>query len=141
LSVLADERGAVMHMLRADAAHFTGFGEIYFSLVNPSAIKAWHRHDRMVLNYAVPRGRVRLVVYDDRLGSPTRHAVMTIETGETSYRLITIPPGTWSGFIGLGDTPSLVANCASLPHDESELDRRPCDDPSIPYDWSHDCRR
>ena len=141
LPVIADERGAVLHMLRADAPHFTGFGEIYFSVVNPSAVKAWHRHREIVLHYAVPRGRVRVVVYDDRAASPTRGVVMEIETGEGAYGLITIPAGTWNGFVGLGDAPSLVANCATLPHDPAELDRRAPDDPSIPYDWTHGRRR
>ena len=42
LRQIPDERGTVMHMLRADAPHFEGFGEIYFSWVYPGAIKAWH---------------------------------------------------------------------------------------------------
>src|SRR6185295_12149178 len=90
LTVIADQRGAVLHMLRADAPHFQRFGEIYFSLVNPGSVKAWHRHREMVLHYAVPHGRIRLVVYDDRDGSETRGAVMDIESGEGSYSLVTI---------------------------------------------------
>lgn len=135
LAVIADARGAVLHMLRADAPHFQKFGEIYFSLVNPGCVKAWHRHRAMVLNYAVPRGRVRVAIHDDRDGSPTRGATMEVETGESDYRLITIPAGTWSGFCAIGDAPALVANCATLPHDPDEIDRRPSDDPSIPYVW------
>ena len=135
LAVIADERGAVLQMLRADAPHFHRFGEIYFSLVNPGSVKAWHRHREMVLLYAVPQGRIRLVVYDDRDGSTTRGAVMDIETGQDSYTLITIPPGTWSGFAGLSATPALVANCATLPHDPNEIERRAADDPAIPYVW------
>jgi dTDP-4-dehydrorhamnose 3,5-epimerase len=136
LTIVADDRGDVLQMLRADDPHFLRFGEIYFSIVNPSAVKAWRRHREMVLHYAVPRGHVRVVVFDDRPGSPTRGAVMEIETGESRYSLITIPAGTWNGFMGLGDQPSLVANCASLPHDPAEVERRPADDPSIPYVWS-----
>jgi len=135
LAVIADERGAVLHMLRADAPHFQQFGEIYFSLVNPGCVKAWHRHRDMVVNYAVPQGRIRLVVYDDRDGSPTRGAVVDIETGQGSYSLITIPPGTWSGFAAMGAGSALVANCATLPYDANEIDRRAADDPAIPYVW------
>jgi len=135
LTIIADQRGAVLHMLRADAPHFQRFGEIYFSLVNPGSVKAWHRHREMVLHYAVPHGRIRLVVYDDRDGSETHGAVMDIETGQGSYNLITIPPGIWSGFAALGPTPALVANCATLPHDPNEIERRAADDPTIPYVW------
>jgi dTDP-4-dehydrorhamnose 3,5-epimerase len=135
LSILGDDRGAVLHMLRADAPHFAGFGEVYFSRVFPGRIKAWHRHLQVVCNYAVPSGRILLVVHDDRPGSPTRGSTARIETGESTYALVTIPPGTWSGFMGLGDTPALVANCMTGAHDPAEVDRRPSDDRTIPFEW------
>ena len=135
LQVMADDRGAVMHMLRADAPHFQRFGEIYFSVVNPGAVKAWRRHRSIVLNYAVPVGTIRLAIYDDRPESPTRGVVTEIETGHSAYHLITIPAGIWSGFLGLGSAPALVANCATGPHDPAEADRLPPDDPAIPYRW------
>jgi dTDP-4-dehydrorhamnose 3,5-epimerase len=40
LRQIVDERGKVMHMLRADDEHFQGFGEIYFSTVNPARSRA-----------------------------------------------------------------------------------------------------
>ena len=61
LQQILDERGKVMHMLRRDSPVFTEFGEIYFSVANPGAVKGWNRHQRMVLNYAVPHGRILLV--------------------------------------------------------------------------------
>ncbi|MFM8777457.1 MAG: dTDP-4-dehydrorhamnose 3,5-epimerase, partial [Actinomycetota bacterium] len=75
LQQVADERGKVMHMLKATDAHFQEFGEIYFSCVFPEAVKAWHYHDTMVLNYAVPVGRLKVVRFDDRPESPTRGEV------------------------------------------------------------------
>ncbi len=135
LPIIADDRGAVMHMLRADAPHFERFGEIYFSVVNPGAVKAWRRHRSTVLNYAVPVGAIRLAIYDDRPGSSTRGVLTEIETGQSQYHLITVPAGTWSGFLGLGSAPALVANCATAPHDPAEADRLPPDDPTIPYRW------
>ena len=71
---IPDERGTVFHMLRASDPHFRGFGEIYFSSVYRDAIKGWHRHTEMTLNYACVWGRVKLVVFDDRegLGHPWR---------------------------------------------------------------------
>jgi len=102
LRQIPDERGKVMHMLRRDDPWFSEFGEIYFSVVFPGAIKAWHLHTRMTLNYAVPSGRIKLVLYDDRDGSPTRGELQEIFTGEDSYALITVPPGVWNGFKGIG---------------------------------------
>jgi dTDP-4-dehydrorhamnose 3,5-epimerase len=135
LRQLADARGKVMHMLRADAPHFSGFGEIYFSSIVPGAVKGWYRHRRMTLNYAVPHGRIRFVLYDDRPGSVTQGEVMQIPLGPEDYQLVTVPPGIWNGFQCLGESAALVANCASIPHDPQEAERRDPQDPSIPFRW------
>ena len=133
---IPDERGAVFHMLRADSEGFERFGEIYFSMVYPGAIKAWHLHREMTLNYAVPVGMVKLVCYDDRDGSPTNGNLVELHTGELDYALVTIPPLVWNGFKGEGATPALVANCATVAHTPDEIVRRdPCS-PEIPYDWA-----
>jgi dTDP-4-dehydrorhamnose 3,5-epimerase len=135
LKQILDERGKVMHMLRSDASHFQGFGEIYFSCVYPGAIKAWHLHKKMVLNYAVPYGRIKLVLYDDREGSRTRGEIQEIFMGIDNYCLVTIPPLVWNGFKGMGQETAIVANCATIPHDPHEIVRLDPFDPSIPYDW------
>ena len=41
----------------------------------------------MTLHYACVAGRVKLVVYDDRDGSPTRGGLMEIYLGPDSYQL------------------------------------------------------
>jgi len=133
---IPDERGAVFHMLRCDSEGFERFGEIYFSMVYPRAIKAWHLHREMTLNYAVPVGMIKLVCYDDRDGSPTRGNVAEVYVGELSYSLVTIPPLVWNGFKGIGTGPALVANCSTIPHDPEEIVRMDPFTPDVPYDWS-----
>lgn len=135
LRQIPDERGKVMHMLRSDAEGFAGFGEIYFSTVYPGAIKGWHIHHKMVLNYAVPHGNIKFVLYDDRLGSPTRGELQEIFLGPDNYCLVTVPPMVWNGFKGIGTEPAIVANCASIPHDPTEIERKDPFDPTIPYNW------
>lgn len=132
---IVDERGAVMHMLRADAPHFEGFGEIYFSTVYPQIVKGWHLHRRMTLNYAVVSGMIKLVLYDDREDSPTRSQVMELFIGDQNYVLVTIPPLVWNGFKGMGTAPAIVANCATIPHDPTEIERLDPFSPRIPYRW------
>ena len=136
LKQIPDERGKVMHMLRCDDPWFEKFGEIYFSAVYPGVIKGWHLHRRMTLNYAVVAGTIKLVLYDDREGSPTRREVVELFTGEDNYTLITIPPGIWNGFKGIGVKPAIVANCASEPHDPEEIVRLNPLSEEIPYDWA-----
>jgi dTDP-4-dehydrorhamnose 3,5-epimerase len=135
LRQILDERGKVMHMLRADAPHFHQFGEMYFSSVHPGAVKAWHIHKKMVLNYAVPVGKIKFVLFDDREDSPTRGEVQQIFLGPENYNLVVVPPMVWNGFKGVGTETALVANCASIPHDPDEIERLDPVNNLIPYDW------
>jgi dTDP-4-dehydrorhamnose 3,5-epimerase len=132
---IPDERGMVMHMLRADAPHFERFGEIYFSTVYPQVVKGWHLHRRMTLNYAVVSGMIKLVLYDDRADSPTRSQVMELFVGDQNYVLVTVPPLVWNGFKGVGTTSAIVANCATVPHDPTEIERLDPFSARIPYRW------
>lgn len=136
LRQIHDERGKVMHMLKTTDEHFDRFGEIYFSCVYPDVVKAWHLHQTMTLNYAVPVGRIKFVLYDDRPSSPTKGEVQELILGPDNYLLVTVPPLVWNGFKGLGTEMSLVANCASIPHDPHEISRVDPDNNSIPYDWA-----
>lgn len=136
LRQIPDERGSVKHMLREDDPHFEKFGEIYFSVVYPGAIKAWHLHRRMTLNYTVVSGMIKLVLYDDRPDSPTKGELQELFVGDANYVLVCIPPGVWNGFKGIGKIPATVANCATLPHDPEEIVRKDPFSKDIPYDWS-----
>lgn len=132
---ILDERGAVFHMLRADQPHFERFGEIYFSMIYPGVVKAWHIHDIMRLNYSVPIGVIKMVLYDDRPDSSTKGELMEIFTGELDYKLITVPPRIWNGFKGIGTGIAMVANCSTHPHDPNEIHRLDPFTSHIPYDW------
>ena len=136
LRQIIDDRGKVMHMLRRDDRHFSEFGEIYFSVVHPNVIKGWHLHKRMTINYAVVQGLIKLVLYDPRPESPTCREVMEVYIGPENYHLVTVPPGVWNGFQGIGPQDAIVANCATIPHDPDEIVRLDPFDPSIPYDWT-----
>ena len=132
---IEDHRGSVMHMLRADSPIFTAFGEVYFSTVDPGAVKAWKKHLRMTQHLAVPHGRARFVVYDDRPDSATTGRIEVFDLGTERYSLLRIPPGVWYGFKGVSEGPSLIANCTDIPHDPDEVERTgPGEGP--PYDWN-----
>jgi dTDP-4-dehydrorhamnose 3,5-epimerase len=135
LRQIFDERGKVMHMLREDSPAFTRFGEIYFSYVHPGAVKAWHIHKKMTLNYAVVFGQLKIVLYDDRPASSTKGEIQEFFVSPENYVLVTVPPLVWNGFKGIGDKSSIVANCATLPHDPGEIERLPPFGSDIPYDW------
>jgi len=132
---IPDERGVVMHMLRADDPHFVGFGEIYFSVIFPGVIKAWHLHSRMTINYAVVVGNIKLVLFDQRPASKTKGELQEIYFGQVNYQLVRVPPGVVNGFTAVGGEKAVVANCADIAHDPSEITRIDPFTPTIPYDW------
>jgi dTDP-4-dehydrorhamnose 3,5-epimerase len=134
--IIPDERGKVMHMLKATDPEFENFGEIYFSFVYPGVIKGWHLHHEMIINYAVPVGMIKLVLFDDRPGSKTHGELQEIYLGEGNHCLVKVPVKVWNGFKGVGTVPAVVANCASIPHDPKEIERMDPFTKKIPYDWS-----
>ena len=136
LRQIVDERGKIMHMMKATDPHFTTFGEIYFSCAWPGTVKAWHIHQSMTVNNAVISGRVKLVMYDAREGSPTKGVLQEVFMGEDNYVLVQIPPGIANGYKAYGDKLVVLANCASEPHDPDEMKRLSPFDENIGYDWS-----
>ncbi len=135
LKIIPDERGKIMHMLREDDDVFERFGEIYFSVVYPGAIKGWHLHKKMTLNYAAVSGMIKLVLYDGRKDSPTFNQIQEIFMGEDNYVLVKIPAGITNGFKGMGTKPAIIANCATLAHDPQEIIRIDPFKNDIPYNW------
>lgn len=135
LKQIPDERGKIMHMLRANDPHFEKFGEVYFSVALPGVIKGWHLHTRQTQNYAVVSGMIKLVLYDVREHSPTKGEINELFIGEDNYCLVRIPTGIYNGYKTYGIKPAIVANCATEPHDPNEMKRLDPFDSSIPYNW------
>lgn len=137
LKKFPDERGTIYHMLRASDEHFTKFGEIYFSKIYKGAIKGWHIHKEITLNYCVINGMVKLVLFDLREESITKGNLMEFFIGDDNYVLVIIPHGVANGHKGITET-ALLANVPDVPHDKldtSEMIRIDPYDNDIPYDW------
>ena len=132
LARIATAGGDVLHALKSTDAGFAGFGEAYFSWVEAGAIKAWKRHNRMTMNLVVPVGRVRFVFHGT--AEQGNAAFRIEEIGEDRYARITVPPGVWFGFQGMGKSRNLVLNLASICHDPTEVDRKTVAD--INFDWN-----
>lgn len=136
LKKFVDERGAVMHMLRSDQDHFQGFGEIYFSLINPGVIKGWKLHKKISQSMAVPEGNVRMVVYDSRKESSTFGNFQIINFGSENYSLLQLPPNVWYAFQAISANHAIITNCITTPHEPNESETLPLDTTLIPFDWS-----
>lgn len=122
--------GDVLHALKASDPGFRCFGEAYFSWVAPGAVKAWKCHLRMTLNLVVPVGLVRFVFCDKEQQDVFRAEVV----GESRYVRLSVPPGIWFGFQGMGEAPSLLMNLADIEHDPDEVLRKTVSE--FDFDWS-----
>ncbi len=133
---IPDERGTIYHMLRCTDPYFIRFGEIYFSTVYSGVVKGWHRHREMTLNYACIFGRIKVVLFDEREGSPTKGTLIEVFLGPDTYSLVIIPPEVWNGFKGMSEPYAILANCCSHPHDPARTTRLDPFTNHIPYSWN-----
>ena len=136
LNQIKDERGKIMHMMRNDYPIFKKFGEIYFSTVKPTFIKAWHLHKEATLNYVCIKGKVKLVLYDDRSKSNTYGEYQEFILSPSDYFMVTIPPLIWNGFKGVDKDESIISNCMTIPHNENEMVRTEYTSKNFKYNWS-----
>ena len=113
LKTFTDERGSVKKMMSCVDPIFKKFGEVYFSVILPGKVKAWHKNKKTTVNYAVVEGNIKLVIYDGKESQ-------VIYTGEDNYCLITIPPGIWRGFKAIGGKKAIVVDLMDRPYDPED---------------------
>ena len=128
LSIIDTKGGDVLHAMKKSDQGYSGFGEAYFSTIEPKAIKGWKRHTKMVLNLVVPIGSVRFILYDDR---ENQEVVLSVDN---DFARLTVPRMIWVGFQGLGRQTSLILNIANIEHSPEEIERKELDE--IKFNWS-----
>lgn len=117
-------KGDIYHALKSTDEGFVGFGEAYFSQIEHGAVKGWKRHNRMTLNLIVPVGVVKFVVYDDRKNSSTYGQFEEVTLSpHNNYQRLTVAPGLWMAFAGMGENISMLMDVIPEPHDPHETDR------------------
>ena len=126
LKIIDTEGGDVLHAMKKMDAGYIGFGEAYFSEIKFDSIKAWKRHKEMTLNFIVPHGKVRFVLFDDRENKTGKFTKYILSRG--SYYRLTVPPMVWVGFQGLDLDISTILNIADMPHNPKEVDRKKIDE-------------
>lgn len=144
LLVHADEHGYLYEMLREDWPEFQKFGQTYLTVTYPKVIKGWHVHNFQSDHFVVIKGMAKIVLYDNREGSPTRYELMEITAGEYKPRLVMFPPNIHHGVLALNDEPIWIINFPDFLYNPEEPDelRMPYDTPIrrkdgtvAPYEW------
>ena len=136
LNQIIDERGAVYHYLKSSQETFKGFGEAYYSKINPAVIKGWKLHSLVHQHFCVPFGEIKIVIYDDRDTSPTKGAIDEFILNDSNeYNLLIMPPRLWYSFKCISNNFALLANIIDQPHSPFEANNLPIMTKIIPYEW------
>ncbi|MGE5553684.1 MAG: dTDP-4-dehydrorhamnose 3,5-epimerase family protein [Betaproteobacteria bacterium] len=138
LRVIPDERGRLMEILRADDELFEKFGQVYLTTAYPGVVKAWHYHKRQDDHMTVVKGMMKIVLYDDREGSPTRGEINEFFLGDYNHLLLKIPKMVYHGFKCISETEAMVINVPTEVYNYQEPDEYRLDPhrSGIPYDWA-----
>jgi dTDP-4-dehydrorhamnose 3,5-epimerase len=133
---IVDARGALQVMVRADETEFfERFGEVYFSITNPGAVKAWHRQMVQTNLLSCILGNLQLALYDDRETSTTKGELQLMEFGDRERKLVRVPPGVIYGWHNRGEIPAILANCASGVHDPQRSEKIDSASGRVPHVW------
>lgn len=147
LTKVPDDRGFFMEALRADWRDLLGDDLVVqanLSLSHPGVVRAWHRHARGQVDYfLVLSGWMRICAFDDAEGSPTRGRLAEITSSGEVPQLVRVPGHYWHGTMALGAAPALAVYFTTRLYDRANPDeeRRPWNDPTVPYDWQRPVHR
>ncbi len=99
------------------------------------AVSAWHCHHLQTDRIFVTDGALRIVLFDDREGSPTRGQLDVLQLGRMRPATLLIPPYVWHGVQNLESQPSGFINFFDHAYCYEDPDewRLPEDTDAIPY--------
>ena len=136
LKQIKDERGAVFHVMKNNSETFYSFGEAYFSKINEKIVKGWKSHKEMKQNFCVPYGKLKLVLFDNRINSTSKGVINEIIlSDDKNYIRVTIPENIWYSFKCLSDDYCLLLNIANIKHKKNESVQMDLNNNIIPYKW------
>jgi dTDP-4-dehydrorhamnose 3,5-epimerase len=131
-----DARGTVCEVYNpAWGIHEAPLVYVYQTTIRPHRIKGWVLHREQDDRLFFSLGTVKIVLYDDRPGSPTHKMLNEIHLGEHNRGLITIPRGVYHALENVGETDVLFINMPTRPYKHADPDkyRLPLDTDLIPY--------
>jgi dTDP-4-dehydrorhamnose 3,5-epimerase len=104
-------------------------------MLRPGVVSAWHKHEHQTDHVFVVGGMLRVVLYDDRDGSPTNGRVDVFNVSQARPTLLVIPPGVWHGVHNVWHEPSMFVNYFDREYRYEDPDewRLPQDTDEIPY--------
>ena len=122
-----DDRGSLVEIFNPDwGLDDEALRYVYQSTIRPGKIKGWIVHHIQTDRLLVTFGTCRIVLFDGRDGSPTRHRLEELFVGEQNRTLVTIPPGVWHAVQNVSDREAVFINSPSRAYDHEQPDKYPC---------------
>ncbi|WP_439814327.1 dTDP-4-dehydrorhamnose 3,5-epimerase family protein [Zavarzinia sp. CC-PAN008] len=133
-NVLGDQ-GWLTEVWRQDWDDGHAVGQVFQKVLAPGGLSAWHAHAQTVDRLACAYGRIKLVLFDARSGSPSAGAVAVLRLGQERPATVLVPPGVWHGVQSIGDGPAILVNVVDRAYSYQAPDhyRLPPDTDQIPY--------
>jgi len=102
LHVNVDDRGILVELMRDDWCdeYFNKISlkQIYLVANKTKAVRAFHKHDRLVDYFCIIQGNGKFVFVDDRPDSKTFENMEIINVTDQRLQLITVPTGVFHGW-------------------------------------------
>jgi dTDP-4-dehydrorhamnose 3,5-epimerase len=110
---------------------------VYQRTYQSGTVSAWHAHANTTDRLVCIAGRMLVVLYDGRKGSPTEGQVAKHRVGVVRPMLIIVPPGVWHGVKSIGPEPAMMINMSDSAYRYTDPDhwRVPQDSPLIPFQF------
>ncbi len=110
----------------------------YLFTIRAGRIKGWGMHRRQADRYVVAAGDARVVLYDDREGSPDRGRFCQLFFTSATPGLVYIPRGVWHAAQNFGRSLVRIFNLPTARFDPADPDKYRIDPRSgeIPFDWT-----
>lgn len=136
---LVDHRGSLIEMI-SPSNPFWDEPVVHceYTTIGPGRIKGWAMHKESDDRYFVGSGRLRVVLYDGRVHSPTFERFAQFHFTDEAPGLLRIPAGVWHANQNWGDREATLLVFPTKPYDHENPDKyrvSPSDGP-IEFDWT-----
>jgi dTDP-4-dehydrorhamnose 3,5-epimerase len=134
-----DHRGLLMEVINFDRAFWSeAIVYAYAVTIRSGGIKGWALHKLQHDRLLGARGKVRIVLFDGRVRSPTFKRAAEFHLGEQAPGLLRIPAGVWHAYQNYGEQETFIVNFPTRPFNHAAPDKYRIDPHSgtIPFDWS-----
>ena len=122
VKIIKNNKGKIFKIF--NNIHLKNKYELYSSEVKVNTIKAWKYHKKITNNFYVTIGKVKFVIL-----KKNKFLNFTINNSQ----ILTLPPGYWYGFKGMGNSKSYILNLINKKHNEKEMLRKKIH--QIKYNW------